>query len=81
MFLLTSLAALSLGAAPVQAPNNVQTRPAVEPVKVEVATPAAPVGPVASVTVGKAKPKPWPATDMVKPADKWPALAKLRPFL
>ena len=78
MILLTSLAALSLGAAPVQTQNPVQPRTSVEPVKVQAATPTAPVAPTApSVTVWKAKPKPWPATDVVKPADKFPALAKL----
>jgi hypothetical protein len=77
MILLTSLAALSLGAAPVQAQNNVQARTPVEPVKAEVATPAAPVERAASVTVWKAKPKPWLKPDMVKPAAKWSALARL----
>ena len=80
MILLASLAALSLGAAPVQAQSPAQSAASVEPVKVQITTPAAPAAPATSpapVTDGKAKPKPWLGPDMVKLAGKLSVLAKL----
>ena len=69
MILLTSLAALAMGTAPVQSPNPVQPPAGAQPVKVASAAAASalPVEPV-----WKPKPKPWLAPGMAKPEGKLP---------
>jgi hypothetical protein len=74
MILLTSLAALSLGAAPVQAPDPVRTPAPTGPVKVEAAQ-AVPALPAKAHW--KPEPKPWLKPVALKPAAR-PATAKLR---
>ena len=71
MTMLTSLAALALGATPVQAQSPVQSRAVTDPAGVAVATQTAPASP--SRPAWKAKPKPWLASDASKPAGKLPA--------
>ena len=66
MIMLTSLAALALGAAPAQAQSPVQPQATTGPATVGVATQTVSNAP--SKPVWKPKPKPWPGSDAAKPA-------------
>ena len=77
MILLTSIAALAMGTAPVQSPNPVQPPAGAQPAKVASAPAAASA--LSVEPVWKPKPKPWLAPDMAKPEDKRP-IPKSRPL-
>ena len=72
MIMLSSLAALALGAAPVQAQSQAQTRSVTDPAKAEVVLPAPPAAPVKPAWLPK--PKPWLVPDPAKPETKLPAI-------
>ena len=71
MIMLTSLAALALGAAQGQVQTSTTNPAATAPAKVEAMTQIA--SPAPYKPVWKPKPKLWPALDAAKPAAKLPA--------
>lgn len=71
MTMVTSLAALALGAAPVQTQNPVQTQTTAGQAAAAVAAPSTPTAP--DKPVWKPKPKAWTLPGMPKPVAKLPA--------
>jgi len=74
MIMISSLAALALGAVPVPAPTPVQTRAGDDRVKVEAPTEVGSASPFNPAW--KPKPKPWLAADAEKPVNRLPVPPK-----